>query len=117
VNAKRANGDTALLAACTAYLDWSFLGGSTPPTVTDEGRIELVRTLLAADADVNAVDSDGWTALMKVSRQGAVELVNDLLSAGADVNGRNDAGWTALIFAISWKHPETARLLLTTRQT
>ena len=54
----------------------------------DEGFIAL---LIAAGADVNVADAEGYTPLMRVRGENA-ELIRFLLAAGADVNARNDGG-------------------------
>lgn len=51
----------------------------------------MARVLLAAGADVNAVDAEGYTPLMQARAQDA-ELIRLLVEAGADVNARNAQG-------------------------
>ncbi len=71
--------------------------------------MEVVRTLLAAQPDVNAKNDTGYTALMNASRVGHVEVVRALLAAQADVNAKDRKGLTALMLAS--KHPEVGQLL------
>jgi uncharacterized protein len=71
VNAKADNGGTALIQA------------------SQNGHLEVVRALLAANADVNAKLADGFTALMIASEKGHLDVVRALLAANADVNGRS----------------------------
>jgi ankyrin repeat protein len=47
-----------------------------------------VQWLIAAGVDVNAVDGDGYTALMLAAQGGLDELVRLLLENGADPNVR-----------------------------
>jgi ankyrin repeat protein len=63
-----------------------------------KGRADVVRLLLAANADVSAADGDGKTA-------------QALLAAEADVNAKQHDGSTARMLAVQNDHPEAARLL------
>jgi excisionase family DNA binding protein len=76
------------------------------------GDPDEVRALLAAGADANAKDAEGWTALMLVTVKGHLDVARELLKAGADLNARNQKGWTALRFAVSMDDAEALRLLL-----
>lgn len=80
------DGSTALMEAVKAE-DYD---------VTPEGvdRVEVVRLLLAAGADVNARDNQGNTALILAAND--LEQTELLLNAGADPNARNLKGKTAL---------------------
>ena len=64
--------------------------------VAKDGRLTLVKLLLAAGADVNHQNPTGETALMHASRQGYIDVVKVLLEAGANVNLQDNFGWTAL---------------------
>jgi ankyrin repeat protein len=70
-------------------------------------RMEVVRMLLAAGANVNAHDTKGNTPLLLCHRN--IKLAELLLQAGADPNARNDYGETPLHFAGS---DEMQRLLI-----
>ena len=59
------------------------------------GNYEIVKSLMFEGVDVNAKDSDGWTALMYAAQQGHVEIVNLLLKKGADISLKNNDGNTA----------------------
>ena len=77
---------------------------SNDPTTT--------KVLLAAGADVNAIDKDKETALHSAAMQGRTGIAKLLLEAGADVNARDDDGFTPLHSAAAWGHVELARMLL-----
>ncbi|MFA5106679.1 MAG: ankyrin repeat domain-containing protein, partial [Candidatus Micrarchaeia archaeon] len=63
------------------------------------GDLAGVKEALAAGADVNAKDRDGYTALMVASYWGHMDIVKLLIAAGADVNAKSETGYTALIEA------------------
>jgi len=64
------------------------------------GKSKIVRSLLDAGADANAVmDGGNFTALMAAVRAGNVEIVQMLLKAGAHANAMNEDHKTALDLA------------------
>jgi ankyrin repeat protein len=48
------------------------------------GRVEIVRMLIDAGADVNLQDTDGWAPLHWAAMRGQVEIARMLIGAGAD---------------------------------
>lgn len=56
------------------------------------GHAELVWILIASDAEVDARESRGWTALHAAAANGDVDSVQALLAAGADPQATNDLG-------------------------
>lgn len=75
-------GETALFAA-----------GEYRNKDKDGARVECVRLLVAAGADVNARDNDGNTPLHKTF---LTDVEEELLELGADVNARNNDGETPI---------------------
>ncbi|MBQ7159285.1 MAG: ankyrin repeat domain-containing protein [Treponema sp.] len=64
------------------------------------GNISMIENLLYSQADVNAEDNDGWTALMFAARfQSNPKAVELLIDAGADISAENNYGVTALLLA------------------
>jgi ankyrin repeat protein/CHAT domain-containing protein len=59
----------------------------------------LVRLLLAAGAEVDFKDRDGWTPLHHAVNIAELELIELLVTAGAPVNARDDKGLTPLHIA------------------
>lgn len=53
----------------------------------------------AKQANVNAKDKDGTTALMAAAVRGHKEVLESLIKHTADVNAQNSDGHTALFFA------------------
>ena len=73
----------------------------------------VMRVLLEANADVNAVEELGNTALHLASSWDCSDCVKLLCAAGADVNAINNSGCTSLIEAAQWGGSlECARLLV-----
>jgi ankyrin repeat protein len=65
------------------------LGGNTPLTLASaRGRSDVVRLLLAAQADVSAADSDGKTGLMLALENGHAEVAELLRGAIAALPGQ-----------------------------
>lgn len=77
-----------------------------------EGDIEVLKAVLAAGVDVNALDSRGWTALMLATNKGYSLLIPLLLEAQADVNIRAPDGATALFMAVAHGNTEIIELLM-----
>ena len=77
------------------------------------GNREAVRRQLEQDGiDVNAKNSEGYTALILASSNGHKEIVEMLLEKGADVNAKDKYNATALIKASSNGHKEIVEMLL-----
>lgn len=64
-----------------------------------KGAQQVVRSLLEQNADVNAPQADGATALMWAAFRDDLETAELLIGAGANVNAANDYGATALWLA------------------
>ena len=61
---------------------------------------EAITTLLKAGAQVNAKDTDGWTALMWAAwKNQNLGVITTLLKAGADGKARSNEGKTAFDYA------------------
>jgi ankyrin repeat protein len=70
----------------------------------NRGNLETVKLLIDAEADVNAVDANGWTALFKAvindeQDRGFPEVVQALIDAGANIEARLAYGITPLMLA------------------
>ena len=70
---------------------------------------EVCRVLIAAGADVNATQRNGFTPLHAAAQHGDDELVELLLSAGADPTARTDDGDTPADTAEASGHADVGR--------
>ena len=103
----------AVLAGLPAVLFHIHLAASPGGTLLDAIRRDdaaAVRVLLRTNADVNASDAGGATALMHAALLAGPPVVRHLLDGGAEVNTANRFGATALMWAVS--RPENVQLLL-----
>ena len=83
-----------------------------PSTLTARGgHTAVALRLMAAGADVNAVDKDGETALMVAATAGHLPVIEALLNANADFSARGADGFTAFEIATRQKHHEITRIL------
>ncbi|XP_062518132.1 uncharacterized protein LOC134193319 isoform X3 [Corticium candelabrum] len=76
----------------------------------DTKRANIVRSLVAAEVEVDQQDVNGWTALKLACRSGLYECAYYLLSNGADAEKCDFEGNTALHDAVC--HSTTTRLLI-----
>jgi len=78
-----------------------------------DGEGEIVSTLIAAGAKVNAAATDdGQTALMNAVTRGHTDIVKLLLKAGADVTPKSKYDFNAFTTAVAAGNQEIAGLLL-----
>ncbi len=76
------------------------------------GNVEVVRLLLAKDANVTIKDMEGCTPMHHAALKGHASIVKLLVERGADSEDRDNDGWTVLQHA-SWNgHEKTVRYLL-----
>ncbi len=100
VNAKDANGLTALHYACGATTETDFYG-------TED--LEAVKALIGHGARVDAKTKGGLTPLMVAAYMRRLKTVETLVEHGADVNARSESGVMPLDKAL--QYPEIADYL------
>ncbi len=76
-----------------------------------QGDLDELRAVLAAEADPNAADYDGRTALHLAASEGHVAAVRYLLASGSRPDVTDRWGGTPLTDALRGKHTEAADLL------
>jgi ankyrin repeat protein len=126
VNATNGAGLTALMMSVTDIDKVRLLleRGADAKMVSPRGRTalflaarsdrsaEMVKLLIAAGADVHAVDAAKMTILHAASLGDDTETVRLLVNAGVNVNAADFAGFTPLIHAAANRNLDTVRLLL-----
>lgn len=75
------------------------------------GKVSTVKALLDKGADMNAQDTQGWTALMWAAKDNYQDIVNLLLGKGADFKIKNRFGNTALKLARKEGNREIVQML------
>ena len=74
----------------------------------ENGTPEMVKVLIDEGANVDAVDENGWTAMMHANE---AENVQVLLNAGANMAIKNNDGDTVLAMALKYKQEDVVQLL------
>ncbi len=114
--AELGNQDMAalLLAAGANPLSETRIGRYTPMHVAAKGgHAAVIRRLVDAKADVNALTTTGASPLHFAAAAGSGESIAILLDAGAGVNAREPQwGQTPLMFAAGSGRTEAVKLLL-----
>ncbi len=77
-----------------------------------DDRYDLVKCLVEHGADVDAVDSDGRTALMFAVLSENLKVIEFLIGSGADINKVDNKGFSALIFAVMLNNVDITKLLI-----
>jgi ankyrin repeat protein len=65
-----------------------------------EGKLDLIKTMISHGIDVDVKDKKGQTALFVAARNNHLEIVNLLIQGGADVNLQDINGRTALFIIL-----------------
>ena len=74
--------------------------------------VEDVKTEMAKDTDVNAIDNLGWSPLMYAADKNEnPEIIKTLVELGADVNATDNDGKTALDYVNNNEISEISKLL------
>lgn len=93
------------------FSSYAFGHGNLADVVASGNRDHAL-DMIAEGTDVNAVQSDGTSALLFAVYEGDLELVTALVNAGADVNHRNDYGASTMSEAAMQGNVDILRTLL-----
>jgi ankyrin repeat protein len=109
VNAQdKMNGATALMWASTPETGEEASGGKEIP---EADRQRMVKTLIAAKANVNQKNSWGGTPLQWAVDAGEEEVIDLLLAAKADVNIKDNEDRTCLMAAANYEGDQYVRIV------
>lgn len=80
-------------------------------------KLEEVNKLIAAGANINAKNNDGWTPLANAVGCSSTDITKKLIDSGADVNAKDNRGVTVLSHAvmavgINGLSPDNVKLIL-----
>jgi len=77
-----------------------------------KGDLIALKAAIRSGADLNCIDSQGWTPLFHAAGRGWTEGMKIIIAAGADVNHGKETGFTALFSAVTSGHIEAVQVLL-----
>jgi ankyrin repeat protein len=75
------------------------------------GDVAIVRSLLKAGMDKDALDEEGNSPLMLAAAAGLLDIVKILLEFSVDIMQENEVGKTALYYATEYNQPAVVKLL------
>lgn len=77
-------------------------------------KTEALNAIIQCNANLNNLDSNGWTALIHAAYNGDIDSAAILIKNGADVNAFSNQQKSALHFASMKNHLPVIKLLLST---
>lgn len=106
INAKSKVFDFTALRPKPGSVGMNFPRGGFTPLLfaVRQGKMNVVKTLIDAGADVNLPDPDGTSALLMSIVNFHYDIASYLIDKGADVNAADTKGRTALYAAVDMKN-------------
>lgn len=77
-----------------------------------DGERKDAKALLNQGADVNALDTYGWSALTYAAAKGDLDIVKALLAKGANINAGGKDNYTPLMAAVSYGNVKVVSALI-----
>ncbi|CAE7871385.1 unnamed protein product, partial [Symbiodinium microadriaticum] len=96
----------------TVDVELDMLPGSPLMSASSLGRLDVVKLLLEAKAQVDLTDGSGATALIYAAINGHAGVLQFLMESGAQLGKSDHHGWTSLMHAVVNGHAEVVQLLL-----
>ena len=104
---------TSIIAALMGLMFGAVAADECPLCkAANDGNLAEVKRLIAAGADLNALNSYGSTALHRAAFKNRPKIAKMLLTAGADVDVNSSRGHTALHWATQSGNAEVVKVLL-----
>jgi ankyrin repeat protein len=109
----KSNESIILLLKHGARIDHHSIDGATPLIwAAGQGNENTVYLLLSYNADINAQDKQGTTALMEAVTVRSVEAVRELINRGANQSIKNNNGKQAIDIANKHRNDKIRSLLI-----
>ena len=114
-----ANGDPQkveeLISREECHVNGVFAGHTALQAASQNGHLEVIKTLLKGKAELEIEDKDGDRAIHHAAFGDEASVVELLARAGADLNARNKRRQTALHIAVNKGHVGVVKTLLDLR--
>lgn len=103
-----------LVALCLADCSETTTEIKTPALISaaEQGKLQILKTLIDKDEPVDVEDACQWTPLMKAAHYGHILAAKAMLEAGADLNAHDKGDSTPLLLAASNYHSDVVGLFL-----
>lgn len=75
-------------------------------------RLDIIDYLIKKGANIDVVDSDGYTPLMYACKEGNLQLVKFLVENGANIDGENEHKDRPVTVAAYYENPEIVKYLV-----
>ena len=103
---------TSIIAALMGLMFGAVAAECPLCKAASDGNLAKVKQLIAAEVNLNALDSYGGTALHRAAFKNRIKIAQMLLDAGADVDAESRNGDTALHWATEMGNAEVVKVLL-----